>query len=346
MDFSREKYWSRSLFVLILGLGIVIFIEIIPLLGSILGAITLYILLRRQMRYLVIRHKWQNKWAALALICEAILFFLIPFSLLVWFLVNQIQDLWSNSSQIVDLWTHIVAWIHLKTGYDLSASEHLETLFDSVAHAGQWALRNIANFSINIATLPFILYFMLLSGERMEGYLKVLIPFNSQLTRQVMDEIQKIVRANAMIIPLLALLQGLAAYLGYLLFGIPKALFWGLITGCSTIIPLVGAALVWVPLSIYALTQVHWGMGIALLTYGVLIVTQIDNVMRMILQKKMADTHPLITIFGVIIGLSIFGFMGLIFGPLLVAFFLFCVKVFKHTYLDEIPDQAPDRKNK
>ena len=68
--------------------------------------------------------------------------------------------------------------------------------------------------------------------------------------------------------------------------------------------------------------------------YGGLVVTQIDNLVRMVMQKKMADTHPLVTILGVLIGLPLFGFMGVIFGPLLLAMFVFFVHIFKRKYLD------------
>ena len=68
------------------------------------------------------------------------------------------------------------------------------------------------------------------------------------------------------------------------------------------------------------------------------VVTQSDNVVRLVLQRRMADIHPLITVFGVVIGLSLFGFMGVIFGPLLLSMFVFCVHVFKRLYLDRHPD--------
>ena len=74
--------------------------------------------------------------------------------------------------------------------------------------------------------------------------------------------------------------------------------------------------------------------AVGLMAYGVLVVTQSDNVIRFILQKRMADTHPLVTILGVLIGLPLFGFMGVIFGPLLLAMFVFFVHIFKRKYLD------------
>ena len=74
--------------------------------------------------------------------------------------------------------------------------------------------------------------------------------------------------------------------------------------------------------------------GIGLVAYGAIVVSQLDNLIRFILQKRMADIHPLITIFGVVIGLSLFGFMGVIFGPLLLSLFFLFVDMFKREYLD------------
>ena len=78
----------------------------------------------------------------------------------------------------------------------------------------------------------------------------------------------------------------------------------------------------------------HWGLAIGLTAYSAIVVAQSDNLIRLFLQKKMANIHPLITIFGVVIGLSLFGFMGVIFGPLLLSIFILCVNLFKIKYLD------------
>ena len=85
-----------------------------------------------------------------------------------------------------------------------------------------------------------------------------------------------------------------------------------------------------------------WFNAIGLFGYGAIVVSQSDNLIRFILQKKMADTHPLITIFGVVIGLPIFGFMGVIFGPLLLSLFFLFVDMFKKEYLD-LRNNLPSR---
>ena len=121
---------------------------------------------------------------------------------------------------------------------------------------------------------------------------------------------------------------------GNLVSGVPSALFWRVVTCSATILPVVRTALVCAPLAAYLAVEGSWGAAVGLMAYGVLVVTQSDNVIRFILQKRMADTHPLVTILGVLIGLPLFGFMGVIFGPLLLAMFVFFVHIFKRKYLD------------
>ena len=121
------------------------------------------------------------------------------------------------------------------------------------------------------------------------------------------------------------------ALIGYWIFNVPSPFLFGFLTCFATIIPVVGTALVWFPLALYMALTGDWVNALGLTAYALIVVTNVDNLIRFVLQKKMADTHPLITIFGVIIGLSLFGFMGIIFGPLLISIFILC---FKEKYLE------------
>ena len=347
MQAFKELYWRYSLFVLILGLGVTIFIELTPFLGGVLGAMTIYVLLRRQMHYLTACRKWRRSLAASLLLGEAVLCFLVPISLIVWMVVNQVQDIALAPESVVEPLKHIAALIHDKTGYNLWQEKNITSLVGVIPHLGQWVLGSIMDFGINIIVLMFVLYFMLIGGYRMEDYFRDLLPFNHSTSRSVMREVHMIVRSNAIGIPLLAIIQGIVAYISYVIFGVPSALFWGVLTCFATIIPIVGTALIWVPLSVYLALSGGWGNAIGLTLYGTIVITHVDNVVRFMMQKKMADTHPLVTIFGVIIGLALFGFMGVIFGPLMLAIFIFCVDIFKRKYLDGTSDKllfVPDPK--
>ena len=123
-------------------------------------------------------------------------------------------------------------------------------------------------------------------------------------------------------------MQGLAGFLCYWIIGLDKAGFWGVITGFTSFIPLVGTGLVWVPVAVYMFFTGHTWQGIFTLLYGALILGTLDNVVRFILAKRMADVHPIITVLGVILGLQYFGFLGLIFGPLLISYFLILLKIY------------------
>ncbi len=330
----REKYGRYSLFVLIVGLGVTIFVEILPFLGGLLGAVTIYVLLRRQMRRLTEHRQWRRSVAATVLLAEAVVCFLIPITLIGWMVALKIQAVVANPQPVVVAVKHLVLLIEERTGYDLWSEVNLRSFLSYVPRVGQWLVGGIADFAINLVVLLFVLYFMLVGGTRMESYCSDLLPFDRRVSRTVLHEIHLIVRSNAIGIPLLAVVQGFVAYGGYLIFGAPSPLFWGVLTCFATIIPIVGTALVWVPLAGYMAMSGTWAPAIGLALYGTLVVTHVDNVVRFVVQKRMAHTHPLITIFGVFIGLSLFGFIGVIFGPLLLAMFVYFVDLFKCRYLD------------
>ena len=279
------------------------------------------------------KKKIRKSVTAIILLIEAILCFLVPLSLAVWLLISKLQTVNVDTATFVDTITNLADWIRRKTEYDLLSKENISSIASILPGIGQFLMGGISSFAVNLFVLVFVLYFMLIGGTKMEQYIYELLPFSDSNKKHVMNEINMIVRANAIGIPLLAIIQGAIATLGYYLFDAPSALLFGFLTCFATVIPIVGTTLVWFPLAAYMAISGDWPHAIGLLLYCGLIVTNIDNLIRFILQKKMADTHPLITIFGVVIGLSLFGFMGVIFGPLLISIFILCVNIFKEQYL-------------
>ena len=330
----KEQYWRYSLIAIIIVLGIVLFQQITPFLGGLLGALTIYILVRKQMMHLTIKRKMKRSTAALLITTEAVFFFLIPISLVVWMLVDKLQNLNLDPQSIIAPIEEIAGIIKSKTGYDVLGSDTISFNVSALPRIGQAVMGGISSFVVNLFVLVFVLYFMLIGGVKMEAYVNVILPFNATNTEHVIHEINMIVRSNAIGIPLLAVIQGGVAMIGYFIFGAPNALLLGFLTCFATIIPMVGTGLIWFPVAVYMALTGDWPNAIGLAAYGGIIVSQLDNLIRFILQKKMADTHPLITIFGVVIGLSLFGFMGVIFGPLLLSLFFLFVDMFKREYLD------------
>ena len=339
---TKEQYWKYCLIVIILFMGIIIFRQITPFLGGLLGALTIYILVRGQMRYLVEKRKLKRSLSALLITAETIFVFLIPLGLTVWMVVNKLQDINLDPQTYIAPIQQVAEFIKEKTGYDVLGKDTLTFIVSILPRIGQIIMESISSLAINLFVMIFVLYFMLIGGKKMEAYVNDILPFNETNTQEVIHEINMIVRSNAIGIPLLAIIQGGVATIGYLLFGAPNILLLGFLTCFATIIPMVGTALVWFPVAAYLAISGDWFNAIGIAAYGAIVVSQSDNLIRFILQKKMADTHPLITIFGVVIGLPLFGFMGVIFGPLLLALFFLFVDMFKKEYLD-LRNNLPSR---
>ena len=339
---TKEQYWKYSLIVIILFMGVIIFRQITPFLGVLLGALTIYILVRGQMNHLVEKRKLKRSISALLITAETIFVFLIPLGLTVWMVANKLQDINLDPQTYIAPIQQVAEFIKEKTGYDVLGKDTLSFIMSILPRIGQIIMESISSLAINLFVMIFVLYFMLIGGKKMEAYVNDILPFNETNTQEVIHEINMIVRSNAIGIPLLAIIQGGVAMIGYLLFGAPNILMLGFLTCFATIIPMVGTALVWFPVAAYLAISGDWFNAIGLFGYGAIVVSQSDNLIRFILQKKMADTHPLITIFGVVIGLPIFGFMGVIFGPLLLSLFFLFVDMFKKEYLD-LRNNLPSR---
>ena len=317
---TKEQYWKFSLIAIIIGLGIILFKQITPFLGGLLGALTIYILVRKQMMHLTEIRKIKRSISALLITAEAILCFLVPISLTVWLVVSKLQNFNLDPQSIIAPIEEMAGIIKAKTGYDVLGSDTVSFIVSVLPRIGQAVMGGISSFAINLFVLVFVLYFMLIGGSKMEAYINDILPFNATNTKHVIHEINMIVRSNAIGIPLLAIIQGGVAMIGYFIFGAPDALLLGFLT--------------WFPVAVYMAVTGDWFNAIGLAAYGSIIVSQLDNLIRFILQKRMADIHPLITLFGVVIGLSLFGFMGVIFGPLLLSLFFLFVDMFKREYLD------------
>ncbi|RHR61058.1 AI-2E family transporter [Parabacteroides sp. AF17-28] len=330
----KEQYWRFSLIAIIIVLGVILFVEFIPFLGGILGASTIYILVRKQMLYLTEKKHLNRSFVAFLLLLEAVLCFLIPLSLAVWLFVSKLQNFNLDPTQLVKSIEHVASLIEQRTGYDVLDTSNLMSAVSILPKIGQTVMGSISGFAINVAVLVLILYFMLIGGAKMEKYVYSILPFSDENKKNVLSEINMIVTSNAIGIPLLAIIQGVIALIGYWIFNVPSPFLFGFLTCFATIIPVVGTALVWFPLALYMALTGDWVNALGLTAYALIVVTNVDNLIRFVLQKKMADTHPLITIFGVIIGLSLFGFMGIIFGPLLISIFILCFNIFKEKYLE------------
>jgi hypothetical protein len=186
----------------------------------------------------------------------------------------------------------------------------------------------------DLAMMFFILYFMYVNGKSMESRIKHFIPLHQDSVDKLASETMNMVRANAIGIPLISIIQGVTATLGYWIFGLSDWGLWGFLTGIFAFFPVVGTMIIWLPLVVYLYAQGASWQATGLMIYSLVVTGNVDYLSRVTLMRKIGDVHPLITILGVIVGLGLFGFMGFIFGPLLLSYLILLIRIYTSEFVE------------
>jgi len=331
------------LLLLIAFIGIVLIWQLKYFIPGFLGAVTLYILLRQYFFNLTIKRKWKKWIAALILIIACALVLSLPLWVIVQMLVPKFDYAIRHSDEFMAQANHFLNWIKsnlpkLKIN-DSQVQQGLQQILVMVPVFLNATLNATMSVLLNTLTAFFILYFMFLGGRDMERRILSLLPLKEANKDSLWSETKNMVVSNAIGIPVLIICQCIIAVLGYWLFGVPQAVVWGILTGVASIVPMVGTMIVWVPVCIVVIAGGRVGLGIGLVLYCAVVVSNIDNVLRFTILKKIGDVHPLITVFGVIVGLQLFGLMGLIFGPLLLAYFILLIKIYRLEFSSTNPKE-------
>lgn len=319
----RKKTVQRALLGLAFLLIIAIIFELNYFLSGFLGAVALYVVVRPFFLKLVEGRGWKKNWATIFIFFLIIISFGIPIWIILEILIPQINEQIKNPKEIIEKFQPVIDWVQNNefiNRFDITIDQQqIMAIVNRVLGYVPSTLGWVGQFFANIFTALFILWFMMMGNRRMESEIKEMLPFSEESKRFFIKQNKDLIRSNTYGVPILAVSQGIIAIIGYLIFGVENAIFWGLMTGVASVVPVVGTMLVWIPICIYQIATGDTNNGLLLALYCLVLVGGIDNVLRFTLLKRMADIHPIITVFGVIIGLQLFGVMGLVFGPLLMA---------------------------
>ncbi|MGN6420085.1 MAG: AI-2E family transporter [Pseudobacter sp.] len=320
--------------MVILLIGVVLFVNLQFFLPSFLGAYTFYVLLRKWMFLLTDKYKWKKSLAALVLMLTSFLVILLPILLLVNMMASKVAWSIEHSNEILTSIEKYVNQYEARFKIEIITDENIRKLTTYSAEMLPKILNATFNTVFTVVMLYFVLYFMLVEGRKMESRFYDWVPLKDENVIRIRKEMNGMVFSNAVGIPLIALIQGLVALLGFVLLGVQEPMFWFVIVCITAMLPVVGAALAYVPLALIFFAEDAPVRGVIMLVYGFGVIGLVDNFARFWLQRKMGDVHPLITAFGVIIGIPIFGFIGLIFGPILISLFLLMIRVYASEFND------------
>lgn len=213
---------------------------------------------------------------------------------------------------------------------------------------GQFLLRLGTNFLGNLAWVLFhflimcvALFYLVRDGRWMIARLMFLLPMRADQTGAIITSLRQISRAVLLGGLLVALAQGVIGGIGLALVGIP-GFFWGTMMGFTSLVPVLGTSLVWVPATAYLLFTGQWGSAIFLAAWCVLLVTNIDTFLRPYLMRDAAGVSIFYIFLAVFGGIKFFGPIGLIYGPLIMTLVMAMLKIYTADYRDALAPQALD----
>ena len=330
--FNPEKVRQFLFLILLFVLGIVLFIYLNSFIPSLLGAVTFYVLMRKFMKDMLIR-KWKPASAALILMLISFIIIMLPVFILVNTVSSKVGYVINHATEITTSVIQFLKGIELRVGYHFMNADTIQNLSGLALSKLPLLLGATVNSIVALVVMYFLLYFMLTNCNTLEDWFTDVLPLRKDNLVRVKQQMNQMVISNAVGIPLIAFMQGIAGLILYLILGIKEPLLWFALTAFSSMIPLVGSALAYVPLSIMQFADGNNTRGIIIILYGLAVIGTIDNVFRLWLQKRIGNVHPLITIFGVFVGVPLFGFLGLIFGPLLISLFMLLMRIYRVEFI-------------
>jgi predicted PurR-regulated permease PerM len=328
---SVFNYKQRNNIVLggIVILGCFLVYALSGLFSSILGAIVLFTIFRPVYLFFVEKKHWNKTAVALLIMLTSLIVIVIPLLSLSILVVNKISglnlrsfDLQGWISKIDDYAGYHFNQPHIAENTLQKLGTYATDLFPSI-------LGSAASIFVTLLVLYFLLYFMFVQIHEFEAALLKYAPFREQHALKFAVALRTSTYSNVLGQGIIAVTQGILLANGFWIFGIPDPIFWGVIGAFISFLPVVGAPTLSIPAGIWLLAQGHTVKGILELAYGLLFIGNVDNFLRMIINKRIANTHPLISIIGVFIGLPLFGILGLVFGPLLLSYFLLLLEIYE-----------------
>lgn len=191
----------------------------------------------------------------------------------------------------------------------------------------------VSRMMLGMFVMAFVIYYSLLEGERMLAYSKSVMPLTEEQSDRIVERVQATVDAAFLGQIVVSVAQGAVGAVGFAIFGVPNPIFWGLVMIILSIIPVIGAFFVWFPAAVILLAQGQTVSGVGLIIWGVVAVSLVDNVLRPYFIGARAEIHPAVVLLGVVGGLLVFGFIGFVIGPLVLAMFIAVMEFWRKDYL-------------
>ncbi len=283
-----------------------------------------------------------SSWSALISCLLVIVTILVPLTLITYAVVKELtgfaQNLQSNVESILDPNSpnvgRFLRWLEQYVDLNQLRSqqfiaERLKNLGGSIANRTLGFVGGIVAVVIEIFFVIFTMYYLFRDGDRLRAVLRFSLPLEGSKANEIIERTREVVSASVYGVLVIAAIQGALGGFIFFVLGLPSPLLWGVVMMFFSMIPMAGAFIVWVPAAIYLMITGQWVKAIILIAFGILVIGMVDNFLRPKLVGERTRLHELLIFFSVLGGLQVFGVLGLVLGPAIVAITLALLDIVK-----------------
>jgi len=323
--------------LLILALGVAILLALTPFLSGLLGAAVLYVLFVGLHRRLA--RVMPNGLASALTLIAAIILIALPLTWLIGVLVDRVPDALRSlqSGTLLDRLSQ-VRFGNVNLGAQVA--EASGTLIQWLSAQAIGFVGGAASASLNLIIAFFGLYYMLGSGAALWSGFQGYVPFSSGTADALRLHFYRVTQATLLGTFATAIAQGTLIGLAFLIVGLPDPLVWGSMAAFASILPVLGTGLVWMPAVLVLFFQQRYGAMVVMLVVGWLLASNIDNLIRPMVYRRVSNIHPMVTLVGAFAGIKYFGLPGLLLGPLAIAYFFELLRFYQLEYGKGASDPA------
>lgn len=318
---------QAGLVIVLLGLGIII--AMTPFFVGLLGVLVLYVLGQpMHERFSRVLSRDRAAWLVLGLIA---LFVLVPSVIVLGLVLDQAPAAiksFQENAVLEKLREVRIGQIDVGVELGKAGRNIVSWLSGQAFDLFGVAARSVINLVIALTGV----YFLLSSGGSAWEKVKEYLPFSDASCELLRERFYSITQATFYGTVVTAVVQGSLIGLGFWISGIPSPVFWGTVAAFASILPLVGGAMVWLPATLVLLAQGDNGHALFLGLWGAVLVSNIDNIIRPLIFKRISNIHPLTTLVGAFAGLRYFGLLGVLVGPLAITYFFELLRIFEVEY--------------
>lgn len=228
-------------------------------------------------------------------------------------------------------------WLQNRFGIDLVGLQdffiqQFQNVSERLVGASFSVAGNIVSGIVKAFFVIFTMYYLFRDGDKIVDRLPDALPLTRPQSEAIILRTQQVVAASVYGVVTIAALQGLLGGLAFWILGIPSPVLWAVLMAFVCMIPVAGSFLVWLPISIYLMLTGNWTRALLLILWGALVISTIDNFVRPKLVGGQTKLHELFIFFSVLGGISVFGLLGLVLGPVVLAITLGLLQTFRTTH--------------